>query len=360
MRARLFALAALGTLGAAACNQRGAELQGSAPASASTGASSAAPSSSAAPPQRDVAKLVAAIDGKRLEADVRFVAKPRPPGSEHHRAVAKLCEERFRAAGLTVSRQRFASGENVIGEKKGSAEKKSDAARTIVLSAHYDHIPMCSGADDNATGVAVVLEAARVLGAERFPSRLVLACWDDEEAGLNGSMAYAVAARERKDPIALAIALDGVGFTNSAPGSQTVPPGFAGLFPEMTQRLAALNHRAVFAAVIGDSAARPGVAAIERQAGPAKLEVISATLGTLQRLALLDAARSDHASFWLQGYPALLVTDTANFRNPRYHCGSGDDNADSLDYAFVAGVARAVTGAVAELLERESSDATER
>jgi Zn-dependent M28 family amino/carboxypeptidase len=275
---------------------------------------------------------------------VRFIAKPRAPGSAHHAAVGKYCEEQLKKSGYQVSRQAFTSGENILAEKAGKA------ARTVVLSAHYDHIPYCDGADDNATGVAVVLEAARVLAPLSFDNRLVLACWDDEEAGLNGSAAYASRALERSEDIALAIALDGVGFTNSAPNSQTVPPGFDRLFPEMKARLDALGGRATFAAVLGDTAAAAGIAALERHAAAAKLPLISAALGTLQRLALLDAARSDHASFWLQGFPALLISDTANFRNPRYHCGEGQDDVQSLDFAFTTAIAQTVAGAVAQLL----------
>lgn len=321
-----------------------------APASNDEAVASTAPAPAAAPKRRASA-YVAAVEGSRLEADIRFIAKPRPPGSEQHRAVRQRCAERLKEAGFTVSRQPFDGGENVIGTKPGKT------ARQVILSAHYDHIPYCSGADDNATGVAIVWEAARVLGAGSFESTLVLACWDGEEAGLHGSAAYARRARQQKDDIAVVISLDGVGFTNERPGSQRTPPGFDRMFPVMGKRLSELDHRANFVAVIGDSSAALGVAAIERAADEIALPVLGDALGVIQRLALLDAARSDHASFWLQGFPAILVTDTANFRSPYYHCGRGDDSVETLDLAFTARVGRAIVGGTADLLESRDASA---
>jgi hypothetical protein len=327
------------------------------PAMSDVSARSAAPS---APPTTTPTTTVSAAPTKapraptpavrqeRLEADVRFVAKPRPPGSTHHAKVRERCAEVLKENGFEVVRQSFVGGENVVGIRPGKRDER------VILSAHYDHIPGCSGADDNATGVAVVWEAARVLGTSSFERTLVLACWDDEEAGLNGSAAYATRAKKQNEEIALMISLDGVGYTNDRPGSQGMPAGFDRLFPSMGKRLRELEFRGNFIAVIADSAGAHGLAAIQQQADAAKLPVLGDALGVIQRLALLDAARSDHASFWLQGYPALLVTDTANFRSPYYHCQSGDDAVSTLDFDFTTRVGRTLIGAVADLLSEDS------
>lgn len=342
-----FVLLAIGGA-ATACSSA----SGSSPSPAPNDKAVASGAPSASEPARAEGRAstyLAGVERARIEADIRFIAKPRPPGSEHHRAVREACAERLQRAGFTVSRQAFAGGENVIGVKPGKS------ARQVILSAHYDHIPYCSGADDNATGVAIVWEAARVLGAHSFENTLVLACWDGEEAGLHGSAAYATRARQQKDDVAVVISLDGVGFTNEEPGSQRTPPGFDRLFPVMGKRLRELEHRANFVAVIGDSSAAFGVAAVERYADQIALPVLGDALGVLQRLALLDAARSDHASFWLQGFPAILVTDTANFRSPYYHCRGGDDAVATLNMPFTVQVGRAIVGTTADLLESKDA-----
>lgn len=295
-----------------------------------------------------------AVERSRLEADIRFIAKPRPPGSPHHAAVRERCAERLKAAGFDVFRQPFAGGENIVGTKAGPSSKR------FILSAHYDHIAHCSGADDNATGVAIVWEAARVLGKGNFKHTLVLACWDDEESGLYGSAAYAARCKQQKEDIALMVSLDGVGFTNDTPGSQSMPPGFDRMFPAMNKRLEELEHRGNFIAAIGDTSAAPGLRLVQRYAEHAKLPVLGDALGVLKRLALLDAARSDHASFWLHRFPAMLVTDTANFRSPYYHCQRGDDAVETLDLAFTTRVAQTMVGAMADMLESNDSTSPPR
>ncbi len=314
------------------------------------------PAPTAAPVDPAIAYL-RAVDAARIEADIRFIAKPRPPGSVHHAAVRERCAQRLESAGFEVFRQPFAGGENIVGTKVGNSGAAGNEKR-VILSAHYDHLEGCSGADDNATGVAIVWEAARVLSVGAFEHTLILGCWDDEESGLYGSAAYAARAKQRKENVALMISLDGVGFTDDRPGSQRMPPGFARLFPEMGRQIEAFEHRANFIAAIADTSAAPGLDAIRRYAAIAKLPVLGDALGIIQRLALLDASRSDHASFWLQGFPALLLSDTANFRSPYYHCRYGDDSVDTLDLGFTARVGRAVVGAVADLLESTDPTAT--
>jgi Peptidase family M28 len=290
-------------------------------------------------------------DADRLEADLRFIAKPRPPGSPHHDRVRRRCVEQLEQAGLVVEEQAFATGTNVIGRRQGLVHE------SVVLSAHYDHIPGCSGADDNATGVAVVLEAARQLAARAHHRSLIVACWDDEERGLNGSMAYAERARERDEPIAVAVSLDGIGVASSEPGSQRLPPGFEAMFPNEIEALVANELRADFIALVGDTPSEPMMRAIESAAAAIELPTQTAVLGIVAKVALRDAHRSDHASFWLHGYPALIVSDSAEFRYDRYHCGAGDDDLTQIDRAFLTKVATAVIrGTDAVLNQHESLD----
>jgi Zn-dependent M28 family amino/carboxypeptidase len=261
--------------------------------------------------------------------------------------VQELIASRLKKHGFEVEHHSWQPiAKNVLGVRKG----KSKADEVVILSAHYDHVWGCQGADDNGSGVAVVLEAARVLGDMEPDRTLVLAFWDHEESGLHGSSAYVTRARQRKEDIRLMISLDGVGFIDARPGTQQMPDGIGLVVPDIVQELEERQHRADFIAVIGDDASDAAVRAFDDHGVERGLPVLGAALSAIGRLALLDAARSDHASFWLGGYPGILVTDTANFRNPRYHCGAGPDTPESLDYVFLARVALTtidvVTGAL--------------
>jgi Zn-dependent M28 family amino/carboxypeptidase len=287
---------------------------------------------------------------------VLTVSGERPPGWSKWGAVQNNVADRLKATGFEVEEQVFDGladtagavhkGVNVIGRKKG----RSKSEEVVILSAHYDHIPGCDGADDNASGVAVVLEAAKVLGQRSFDRTLILAFWDWEEWGLLGSTAYAQRERAKRTDIKLAISLDGVGFADHRPGSQQVPSGLDIVAPEIVKELEESGSLGDFIAVIGDTDAEPFVSAYRKHGAARGLPVVGSGLSAMSRLVLLDTARSDHASFWLAGFPAMLVTDTANFRNPRYHCYDGADTPDTLDYTFLARVASTTIDVVAESL----------
>ncbi len=131
------------------------------------------------------------VEQSRYEADLKFVAAPRPPGSAHHQAVRDLCAARFAEYGFTVEQHDYGTGSNVIGVLPGASDER------VIVSAHYDSTDgSCPGADDNATGVAGVLETARVMATASLDRTLVVACWDEEEDGLIGSDAYAARAKQ--------------------------------------------------------------------------------------------------------------------------------------------------------------------
>ncbi|NUO50626.1 MAG: M20/M25/M40 family metallo-hydrolase [Polyangiaceae bacterium] len=297
-------------------------------AAASSPSAKARALANAAPPDPSVVE--------RLKSDVRDVSIEREPGTPGWKKVQDLIGGRLKKHGFEVENHSWQPiSKNVIGKKKGT--KKPD--EIVILSAHYDHVWGCQGADDNGSGVAVVLEAARVLGEIEPERTLVLAFWDHEESGLYGSSAYVTRARQRKEDIRVMISLDGVGFVDSRPGAQQMPDGIGLVVPDLVQELEEREHRGDFIAVIGDDESDHAVRAFDDHGVNRGLPVLGAALSAIGRLALIDAARSDHASFWLGGFPGILVTDTANFRNPRYHCGAGPDTPESLDYVFLAKVA---------------------
>jgi hypothetical protein len=322
---------------------------GSATVSASASARASASAAQPAPPRPPLPALQPpdAAQRDRLKADVARVAIERTPGSNGWNQVRALIEKSFDRALFQVETQAFdEAGRNVIATRKGTTAPNE----VVVLSAHYDHIAGCNGADDNASGVAVVMEAARQLSQRQFSRTLVLAYWDREEDGLVGSRVWASQAKQRGVDVRMMVSLDGVGFAKHTPGSQTLPDGASQLLPEVQKRLAANQGRADFIAALGDSGSTPSLAHFEAAGAAIGQPAFGIELSGMTRVLLADAARSDHASFWLAGYPGILITDTANFRNPHYHCGAGQDAPATLDYDFLNKVASVVIRTVEESL----------
>jgi Zn-dependent M28 family amino/carboxypeptidase len=250
--------------------------------------------------------------------------------------------DRLTELGFDVERHAYGSGTNVIG-------RRGTAREAVLVSAHYDHIPRCAGADDNASGVAAALEIARLLAPKSFEHSLVVAFWDEEELGLIGSRAYANRARDRGEPIRVAFSLDAIGYASDEPGSQRVPEGFEAALPQHAARLEDRGRKGDFIAVLANTDASFAVAVLSRHAQSIGLPLLSLELSLLQALAFPHVFRSDHASFWQNGYPAVLASDTGDFRNPGYHCLERPDRAATLSYEFLERVTQAMALTVAEL-----------
>jgi Zn-dependent M28 family amino/carboxypeptidase len=198
----------------------------------------------------------------------------------------------------------------------------------LLIGAHYDAVPGSPGADDNGTALAVLLELARAfsIAPARRPIRLV--AFDLEESNRSGSRAYAETLLRRGEPLALMISLEMLGYRDPRPGSQRYPPGLSYLYPD----------RGDFIGLIGNLRTVP---VLRRLARTMREVVPCEFLPVPFRGRLLpDTRRSDHASFWDLGYPALMITDTANMRNPHYHRAS--DRIETLDIRFLAGVCRGI------------------
>ena len=294
------------------------------------------------------AAVAACVREADLMRDLTQIATPRPPASAHHDAVRDLCAERFAALGYTVERFDYGTGVNVLGVKPGV----DASAPRVIVSAHYDHVSACPGADDNGTGVAGVLEAARVLSTGRFQRTLVVACWDEEERGLIGSQAYARRAQAAGEAIAVAYVFEMIGFRSTAPDTQRLPTGLNLVFPRQAAQIRENDNRGDFITLIADEGARAPVASMAGAAAALALPSITLTLTAAQTRSALygDLQRSDHAPFWAAGYPAIQITDTAEFRNPRYHCRGGQDTVDTIVPGFLRDVVAATVASAAESL----------
>ncbi len=249
--------------------------------------------------------------------------------------------------GYAVELQDYGTGVNVRGVRLGT----SLPDERVVIGGHYDHIPACSGADDNGTGVAATLEVARLLADLPTARTLEIVCWDEEELGLIGSAAHAQAALAAGEQIVGVFSLDSVGVASSDPNSQVVPDGFDLLFPEQYAELEANAFRADFMLWVSDDAMAPLGAALEGFADQIGRRTLGKPLDDALKTAdiLSDLRRSDHASYWDLDVPAIFFNDTGEFRYGGYHCGDGDDSLDRVDRTFAIDVAKlaVATGAVA-------------
>jgi hypothetical protein len=293
--------------------------------------------------------LVGCVERNRYAADLAAIAIERPAGSANWQAIQDLCAERLGALGYDVELQRYSSGTNVIGRWIGAELP----AEQVVVAAHYDHIRGCEGANDNASGVAGLLETARVLALGTYARSITIACMDEEELELLGSRAFVREAMDRGESIRVSYVYDMIAFTNDEPNSQRLPDGFEVLFPREARELAEREYRADFFVILADEPAHEQ--AVRASAYADALGVRGGILelrGDLKNEPLLaDLRRSDHASFWEADIPALVISDTGELRYDGYHCMGGPDSVSRLDDDFATRVIRATLGSLLETLE---------
>jgi aminopeptidase YwaD len=252
--------------------------------------------------------------------------------------------EQFEALGLVVSIHPFkALGDtyrNVIGTRPASNPAPEGAA-PLIVAAHYDTVRGSPGADDNASGLAVLLEAARCLRSIPLSREVRFIAFSLEEEDLLGSLAYVSSLRKDGQEVAGTIVLECVGYACPTEGSQQKPPGVPIVVPTVGD----------FLAIVGNTASTALVAAVEGAAKEHVPDLKTATLMVPGNGELFpDTRRSDHAAFWHYGYPAVMLTDTANFRNPNYHAST--DTIETLDLGFMEKVARTITAAAIHVCER--------
>lgn len=292
--------------------------------------------------------LARCADQAALEADIRFIADIRPPETVHWLAVQELCADRLTMLGFEVELHEYGTGTNVIGRRPGAV----DPDALVMVGAHYDHIPDCQGADDNASGVGGVLEVARVLADVPTERTLAIACWDQEEVGLLGSLSWLASGVRPDERVVAYFNYDMIGIRRTDPGTQQIPPGLDLAFPDQYAAVEANEFRGDFIVLVADDLAIEAASAFEVHAAELGLSNVVLILdGAAKNSPLFsDLRRSDHAGFWLRDLPALFFTDTAELRHDSYHCMGTPDTADALDFPFATGVVGATIGAAAQTL----------
>lgn len=232
----------------------------------------------------------------------------------------------WRDQGYEVTRQEYdARGVRCLNlEATRTGTSRPD--QILLVGAHYDTVAGSPGANDNASGVAALLELSRLFAAVAPAVTVRFVAFVNEEwpffgTRRQGSMVYAAAARARRDDILLMLSLETLGYYRAEAGSQRYPPLFRLFYPD----------RGDFLAIVSNLRSRPAMqqlARAYRAASDYPLEHV-ATLAVVP-----GVSWSDHRSFWRHGYHAVMVTDTAFYRYPHYH--SAEDTPDKLTYAAFA------------------------
>lgn len=274
------------------------------------------------------------VNSQKLFAHVQALNFQRYTETNRDRARNYLTQS-LKKFGWSPTLQFFEGGVNIFAQHKGT----DPSAGAILLAAHYDTVPNSPGADDNATGVAVVLEVARLL-TRPTPRTLQIAFFDQEEVGLHGSMAFANN-KARLENLRGVIVLDMVGFACYTPGCQKYPTGLPLIPP---------TDKGDFLAAVGDTEHLPLLNAF--QSKETNLPPVLTLPIPLKGILMPDTLRSDHAPFWYQGVGAVLLTDTANLRTPHYHQPS--DIPTNIDRSFFTGAAQIIVNTTTKLLDRDS------
>jgi Zn-dependent M28 family amino/carboxypeptidase len=279
--------------------------------------------------RRDVAMLAGEIGERNVPDHPKQLSR-----------AARYIEAQLASAGYALQRQSFdASGclcSNIEVEITGRTKPKE----IVVIGAHYDTREGTPGADDNSSGIAGLLALARRFARHKTDRTLRFVAFVNEEppyfhTDKMGSRVYAKRCRSLQENVVAMMSLEMLGYYDDASGSQSYPTPFSWLYPSQGNFIGFIGN------VESRELVRQAIGCFRRNEqfpseGAAPAEWLAPGIGL-----------SDQWSFWQEGYPALMVTDTARYRNPHYHQAS--DTLDTLDFDRMARVVRGVESAVAEL-----------
>ena len=239
--------------------------------------------------------------------------------------------------GLAVEAQEFEVGGTKVVNLESALGGGGPDDEILIAGAHYDSVAGCPGANDNATGAAAVLELARLLAHERLPRTLRFVLFVNEEppyylGDAMGSRRYARRCRARGERIAAMLCLETIGYYSDAPGGQRYPFPLGLVYPSTGN----------FVGFVGNVASRD---LVRRCIRSFRRSTAFPSEGVAAPGWMAGVGWSDHSSFWEQGYPAVMVTDTALFRYAPYH--TTEDTPEKIRYGcmarVVAGLARVMS-----------------
>jgi Zn-dependent M28 family amino/carboxypeptidase len=257
-------------------------------------------------------------------------------------ASADYIEQTLEKSGYPVTSQEYTVQGTRVRNLMATLGGLSRAEEIVLIGAHYDTVRGSPGANDNASGIAALLEIARLLATRPLARSVRFVAFVNEEAPFfytwdMGSHRYAREARERGDNISAMLSLETLGYYSDAPGSQRYPnPLYAWLYPDTGN----------FIGFVGNLASRR---LVRQCLGAFRRHSRFPSEGVAAPGNMTGIHWSDHWSFWQEGYRAVMVTDTALFRYPHYHAGT--DLPDKLDYERLARVVAGLAGVTEDLAQ---------
>ncbi|WP_281755850.1 M28 family peptidase [Thermodesulfovibrio yellowstonii] len=287
----------------------------------------------------DIEKLLQKVEQENLKNIVQSISIPRHGWYNYEAlsSVAKFIEDRFREYCYIVEINEFSYNgkeyKNIIATLKGINSNKD----WLLIGAHYDSAIGSPGADDNASGVAVMLEVARIIRESSLGENLKFVAFTLEEPQafdlkfIIGSSQF-VKKFKKLGHRYKALILESVGYYSDVKGSQKLPAFVKG------------PDKGDFLGVVGNGKSNALLELFEK----AKTFVPSLNLIThkvsMNGWLSLETRFSDHAPFWDAGFQAVMLTDTAMFRNPYYH--TSQDTPEKLNFSFMKDVTKALLAAV--------------
>ena len=233
----------------------------------------------------------------------------------------------FKNIGLQVHQQQYKYGNYDIANIIACSQKNLLSSKYYVIGAHYDSVPETYGADDNASGIAVLLELARYTIQEEISLPVCFVAFTAEEPPTfstrhQGSKIFVKSVKEKKDEVLGAIILEMVGYTSNEQAYPTVLKWMG--YPS----------KGNFIGIVGNRKSKKFGQSIFQSFKKNEQLPVETLFVPFNGRILPDTRLSDHSSFWDAGLPAVMITDTAFFRNPNYH--TPQDTFDTLDYFFMA------------------------
>ena len=253
---------------------------------------------------------------------VKKVAIPRHYIEErvNNDKVRDWIDEEFKSLGLETTFQ--GEYDNIIATSK----ERDTSTPLIIIGGHYDSVPKSFGADDNASAIAGVLATAKAIQKIAPKTNMMFVAFNREEDGLLGSQEFVASlSTETKKQIEAVHILEMIGFCSHKAKSQFVPEGLPIKVSSVGDFIAIIANKS------SNHLIKPIIKLSENQIENLPVTGLKVFVGVEKFFPHLS--RSDHAPFWEKGLPALMWTDTSEFRNPHYHKAS--DRPNTLDYIFM-------------------------
>ena len=294
------------------------------------------------PPLTDDERAIAANLQRHVRALAQEIGERNLDRNPQLLAAERYIADQWRLLGATPERQTYTCDGKEVANIEIVHPTASQSREIFIVGAHYDSVIGCPGANDNGSGVAALLELSRLLKGARPNRTLRMVAFVNEEPPYfthdsMGSRVYARRCRQRNQDIVGMISLENNGYYRDAPGTQNYPPPFAWFYPDSGN----------FIGFVGNVSSR---GLVRDAVGSFRSHARFPSQGTAAPEWLTGIGWSDHASFWKEGYPAIMLTDTALFRYPYYH--TAQDTPDKLDYERTARVVRGMAATVEALCAR--------